>query len=50
MQFHFILGWFHLKLCMTKGGGGLLWPIARRENLISLYSATFVTIFVCNHS
>ena len=22
MQFHFILGWFHLKLCMTKGGGG----------------------------
>ena len=54
MQFHFILGWFHLKLCMTKVGGGgvggLLWPIARRENLISLYSATFVTIFVCNHS
>ena len=51
MQFHFILGWFHLKLCMTKGGGGgLLWPIARRENLISLYSATFVTIYVCNHS
>ena len=32
------------------GGGGLVWPIARRENLISLYSATFVTIFVCNHS
>ena len=22
MQFHFILGWFHLKLCMTKVGGG----------------------------
>ena len=47
---------FHIGLVPSealydkRGGGGLLWPIARRENLISLYSATFVTIYVCNHS
>ena len=28
--------------------GGLLWPIARKGNLISLRSAAFFTIFVCN--
>ena len=28
--------------------GGLLWPIARKRNLISLRSAAFFTIFVCN--
>ena len=28
--------------------GGLLWPIARKRNLIRLRSAAFFTIFVCN--
>ena len=28
--------------------GGLLWPIARKRNLISPRSAAFFTIFVCN--
>ena len=27
---------------------GLLWPIARKSNLIKLRSAAFFTIFVCN--
>ena len=27
---------------------GLLWPIARKENLINVRSAAFVIIFVCN--
>ena len=27
---------------------GLLWPIARKRNLISLPSVAFFTIFVCN--
>ena len=27
---------------------GLLWPIARKRNLISLRSVAFFTIFVCN--
>ena len=41
MQFHFIAVWFQRR-------GGLLWPIARKGNLISLRSAAFFTIFVCN--
>ena len=32
---------------IKKGGGGLLWPIARKKNSTSLLSASFVTIFVC---
>ena len=28
--------------------GGLLWPIVRKRNLISLRLAAFFTIFVCN--
>ena len=32
---------------LYENRGGLLWPIARR-NLISLRSAAFFTIFVCN--
>ena len=32
---------------IKKGGGGLLWPIARKKNSSSLRSAAFVTIFVC---
>ena len=28
--------------------GGMLWPIATKKNLISLRSAAFFTIFVCN--
>ena len=27
---------------------GLLWPIARKENLINVHSAAFFIIFVCN--
>ena len=45
MLFHLIVVWFHLKLCNEKRGG-LLWPIARKRNLISLRSAAFFTIFV----
>ena len=33
---------------LDEGRGGLLWPIARKGNLISLRSAAFFTIFVCN--
>ena len=44
MLFHLIVVWFHPKLCNEKRGG-LLWPIARKENLISLRSAAFFTIF-----
>ena len=32
-------------VCEKKG---LLWPIARKENLINVRSAAFVIIFVCN--
>ena len=45
MQFHLIVVWFHLKIwnstCVYQKRGGLLWPIARKKDLISLRSAAF---------
>ena len=35
----------HSGLIPSEKRGGLLWPIARKENLISLRSAAFFTIF-----
>ena len=40
---------FHLTVKNEKRRG-LLWPIARKRNLISLHSAAVFTIFVCNWS
>ena len=45
---HLLASGLSLSETLCKKRRGLPWPIARKTNLISLRSAAFFTIFVCN--